>query len=159
MCKSRIAAKLILILTASLLAQGCVGVFVGRTRTETFNTPHIGSGAATYAVSDASGSGDKRTKAWLQDNWGKPTNIRPVAPEIQGELWTYKFGPVWYGVVPCVIVPIPLVLPLARQKVVFLVREGEVVSADVDKGDFSGMGASLASIAWQHSYPSFRVGR
>ena len=143
MNKSRSGVKLIPILTACLLAQGCVGVLVGRRSTETFKQPSIAEKPATYAIGDATSWREAATSDWLRDHWGKPASIRPGPPETQGELWTYKFGPVWDGVVPCLIVPIPLVLPLGREKVVFLVREGEVVSADVLTFGFSGPRVSV----------------
>src|SRR5690349_24217698 len=45
------------------------------------------------------------------------------------EVWTYRFRPIWVGVVPCVIVPIPLALPVGRQTICFKLRDGNVVSA------------------------------
>ena len=85
-------------------------------------------------------------------------SVAPASPE--SELWSYEFGPVWYGVIPCVVIPIPLALPLGRERVVFHVRDGEVVSADVTKSDLvGGVCASLvgpdgrpwAGVGWQRS--------
>ena len=133
MRKTELAVKLVPALAACLLGQGCVGAVVMRTRTLTFKPPSVGASAAVSAVSGAVQQGtDAPTAIWLEEHWGKPTSVRLASPESEGELWTYKFGRVWCGVVPWVVVPIPLVLPIGREQVVFLVQErDQVVSADV----------------------------
>jgi len=145
MAKWRSAAKVAPSALACLLAQGCVGVvFMGST-TRVIDQPRILTQGkpATWAVLDATVGATNSTAAWLRDHWGKPESIRSVIPETQDEQWTYKFGPMWYGVIPCAVVAVPLVVPLAREKVVFVVREGRVVSANVVTSHSSGAGASL----------------
>ena len=141
--KARSAAKLLALLAGCLLAQGCVGFVVARTKTQTFAPPSIGDKPATSAVWARTGNTDNVTGAWLQGHWGKPASVMPASPESQGELWMYNLGTAWCGAIPCLVVPIPLVLPVAHQKVVFLMQEGQVVSADVTRFDFSGAYASM----------------
>lgn len=143
MSKSPIAAKLIPVLAVCLLAQGCVGVVFPHTKTRTFKNPQVGDHPAIHAVYEGTGRTNNFAASWLQEHWGKPANIRLALTQAQGEVWTYKFGLAWYGVVPCVIVPVPLALPLGRQKVEFLMRDGRVVSADVIQLGFSGAAAGL----------------
>lgn len=45
------------------------------------------------------------------------------------EIWTYKSRLIWKGVIPFVIIPIPLILPVAKEKVCLTLRDGHVVSA------------------------------
>jgi hypothetical protein len=136
--KARVMAKLVPVLAACLLTPGCFGFVVNRTRTETFKQPWIADRPSISAVS-TNYSTDVPTAVWLQEHWGKPASIRRVSTQGPAERWTYKFRVAWCGIVPCVIVPVPLVLPLAREKVVFFVREGQVVSAEAVKGHASGV--------------------
>jgi hypothetical protein len=143
MCKSRLALKLTPVLAACLLTQGCVGIFVARTKAETFKNPKIGDKPAMHAVQEAVSEMDSHTAAWLEDHWGKPTTVRPVSRETQGERWTYKFRPAWCGVIPSFVIPVPLLLPVASEKVVFFVRDGQVAGAEVARWHCSGVGASM----------------
>jgi hypothetical protein len=145
MNKLRAAAKLVPILVVCLFGQGCVGVCVAHIETETYKNPAIGYEPTVNlwewdCVRSKGSLEDPLTAAWLQEYWGKPASVRPATKETQGELWTYKFGLVGGGVIPLLIVPVPLVLPLAREKVVFLVRDGHVVSAEVKALHLSIMG-------------------
>lgn len=69
------------------------------------------------------------TPLWLQTHWGSPARIchSPTSPD---EIWIYRFGPIWEGVMPILIVPIPLELPVGEKKVCFTLRDGHVVSVD-----------------------------
>ena len=143
MSKLRLAAKLGLSLAACLVVQGCVGLFVSRTETKTFRPAGVENEPTVHAVGGPSWGTNNPTTTWLEDHWGKPASIRPVLEQPPGELWTYKFGHVWCGVIPALVVPVPLVLHLAREKVVFFVQEGRVVSADAVAHRFTGTGAML----------------
>jgi len=148
MNKLRATAKLVPILVVCLLGQGCVGVCVAHIKTETYKNPEIGYEPTVNlweweCVRSKGSRENPLTAAWLQEYWGKPTSVRPGTKETQGELWTYKFGLVGSGVIPLLIVPVPLILPLAREKVVFLVRDGHVVSADVEALNLSVVGFGL----------------
>ncbi len=143
MNQTRIALKLAPLLAACLLLQGCVGFVVARTKTQTFTPPGIGEKPATSAVWARTDPANNVTAAWLQDHWGSPASVRPASPDAQGELWTYKLGLACHGIIPCVIVPVPLVLPVGKQKVVFRVQEGQVLSAKVTSFGFSGAYASM----------------
>lgn len=143
MCNWRPVVHLVWIAIACLLVQGCVGVAVGHSVTKTIKQPSIGDKPGTLAVSSAAIGSTNITAVWLRDHWGKPATAQLLSPETHDERWTYKFHPILYGIVPCVVVPVPLLLPLGRERVVFLVREGRIVSANVVTEDFSGAGASL----------------
>ena len=143
MYKTHPALKLAFLLAACLLVQGCVGFVVVRPKAETFKSPGVWDKAAINSVGSPVRGTNSPTTAWLQDHWGKPASVRPVSTGTQGEFWTYKFGRAWYGVAPCLVVPVPLVLPLGREKVVFLVQGDRGVSADVVTTGFSGAMASM----------------
>lgn len=143
MSKLRFLAKLVPLIAIGLATGGCVGVFIPHTRTETFKQPNIAERPAAGAVSAATGKGGTYTAAWLHNHWGQPASINPGSSETRGELWTYKFGTQWHGIVPCVIVPVPLVLPFGRVTVTFLVEDGRVISADVVGTHVSGAAAGL----------------
>jgi hypothetical protein len=86
------------------------------------------------------------TKGWLRKHWGEPSETGHISKKRQTETWTYKFGGrVWCGVIPCIVVPIPLELPLSQNKVVFLVREGRAVKAEVVRCKNSGWIAGFTS--------------
>ena len=138
MNKLQATLRVVPLLAVCLLAQGCVGFVVARTKTETFKNPRIWRVPSLTAVS-TNYSTNVATAAWLRDHWGRPASVRPASTQSPAERWTYKFRIACYGVIPCVIVPVPLVVPATRQKVVFDVQEGRVVGADVVKSHFSGV--------------------
>jgi hypothetical protein len=115
--------------------QGCVGVVVPRPRTETIDNPRISfyvhePYGVTRRTSSEATNAVVYTSEWLQTSWGTPNSIRRLAGT-PDEVWTYRSGPIWEGVVPFVIIPVPLVLPITKKKVRFSLRDGHVVSATV----------------------------
>jgi len=134
------------VLLACLLSQGCVGVGVMRTKNNRIDDPFIKDVASIDAVTARYGSernGAKYTAQWLEARWGKPASVEHTSNLGSEELWTYKFDRSWCGLVPMVIVPIPLALPVARYKIQFALRNGQVESAEQGKGQFSGVGAGI----------------
>ena len=124
-----------------LLLQGCVGGVVLKMRTTVINDPVIpfyseipqptskkDSPEATNAV--------VYTPDLLRKYWNSPDLVNHgVGSE---EIWTYKSRLVWKGVIPFVIVPIPLILPVAREKVCLTLRDGHVVSASLTRSRTAG---------------------
>jgi hypothetical protein len=146
--------RLIPLLAACLLAQGCVGVAVKSTQTKAFDSPSVkdkavlddGVRESIAGAPPDSGPYDRATcppVGWLRDHWGEPASVRQVSTQSRDEIWTYRFGRVWCGIVPCVVVPIPIVLPVGQEEVTFSVRDGRVVSAEVVRASLSFTGAAL----------------
>jgi hypothetical protein len=133
--------KLIPIAILCLTLQGCVGVVVPKTRTKVISDPVVSVykdvpdavrarnlAEATKPVMETTNC----TSEWLRDYWGEPQHISHNSTG-SDEIWTYNSGLVWEGVVPFVIIPIPLVLPVAHEKVCFSLHDGRVVSASVTR--------------------------
>lgn len=144
-CAARIQVikKLILLTMLCLcpLLQGCVGFIIAKQHTLVINDPVIALHRTGRFPAYSRGTYTVYTSAWLQTHWGRPPRIRNVSsgPGLGvGSLWTYRFGPIWEGIVPCLIVPIPLVLPVAREKVSFTIRNGQVVSVSSTGPDTGG---------------------
>ena len=121
--------RLVAVLVACLLSQGCVGVLVCSKASTTIKRPFINpTGPDVECVSEGFG-GNEYTGSWLKSNWGTPKSVKAVSGSNE-ELWTYQFKrQCWCGVIPMVIIPIPLVVPTGTEKAVFLLRDGRVVSA------------------------------
>lgn len=132
--KDRSMTKLITALTLCLLTQGCVGVAAVKTRTVTFQDPRVSDEAGVYGLGQRDPSqinAEPYTTTWLEEHWGKPKSIRHVGAGGLDEVWVYKFDPLWNGLVPIVLIPIPLILPTGREQVQFVVREGHVIRGKV----------------------------
>ena len=138
MCRGPRAAGMALLMGACLMTQGCVGVFALRTQRHSADAPIVCEKPALYLASSPTDGTTNPTGKWLREHWGEPASVRVVSTEPQAELWTYRFGHPWRGIIPCVIIPIPLVLPVEQEKVVFMVKEGRVVSADISTLRWSG---------------------
>ncbi len=134
-----------LLIGGCLMSQGCVGLLVVHTQTHSFEAPIVGEKPTIGLASSPTNAITNPTAEWLRGHWGEPASVRVAATEPQAELWTYKFSHPWRGIIPCVIIPIPLVLPLESEKVTFVVRDGRVVRADISTLDFSGAGAGWLS--------------
>jgi hypothetical protein len=133
--------KLILFAILCLTLQGCVGVVIPKTRTKVISDPVVSvykdvpDAVRARNLSEATKSVMETTNCtseWLRTYWGDPQQISHLSENLD-EIWTYKSGLVWEGVVPFVIIPIPLVLPVAHEKVCFMLHDGRVVSASVTR--------------------------
>ncbi len=141
MCKGRDRAVLALLTGACLATQGCVGAFVARTQTHSAESPTVYDKPSLGLASSPSDGTTSPTAEWLREHWGEPASVRAIEGVSQAELWTYKFAKPWRGIIPCVIIPIPLMLPVEREKTTFMVKEGRVVSADISTLHYSGWAA------------------
>lgn len=120
--------RFVSVLAVSLLSQGCVGVFVGGRDTTTIKNPSVIAVAGVDGVKEGSSSAEY-TAAWLKSNWGSPASVKAVSGGAE-ERWTYDFEQqCWCGVMPMLIIPVPLMVPTGHEKVVFLLKDGRVVSA------------------------------
>jgi hypothetical protein len=130
----RTSKSFILLALLCSLVQGCVGYTVHTVKTQTYQDPVVCEPPNPGAVQARTGLYHDRapcTADWLEAHWGKPQAIVRPASRAGGsdEIWKYRFKEVWTGIVPWVIVPIPLMLPLEGEEVRFVVRNGTVVSA------------------------------
>lgn len=115
-----------------LLVQGCVGIGVQKTQNQDYPNPQISTRACALGLKYHGAErvdSSTYTAAWLQEHWGKPSRITRDETGSQTETWTYKFGPIWNGVTPVVLVPVPLIVPVGREQIHFVLQDGHVVSA------------------------------
>ena len=127
----RVAQKFAASLALCALVQGCVGISVSTAKTERFQNPRLAEEACPRGLRSIVPSGTNApiyTTGWLESHWGKPTTIREAPTPETGEIWTYSFGLNWNGTILFVLIPIPLELPIGRERVEVLVRSGEVIS-------------------------------
>lgn len=119
----------VLLFMLCLILQGCVGIDVSNSRTETFQRPQISEAARSKGLCDSSGTSSiTYSAAWLEGHWGKPARIVPARGESKDEVWVYKFDIIWAGVTPVVMIPVPLKAPVGREQVQFVLQDGKVVS-------------------------------
>jgi hypothetical protein len=135
------ALKLTVILSASLFLQGCVGVGIWSKEKTAIDNPSISDAVRLDGVMRGR-EGSAYTAAWLQSHWGPPKGVRPGSATGE-ELWTYEFGQCWCGVIPMLVIPIPLVLPAGHEHVVFVIRDGRVIGAQRVESRRSGAGFGL----------------
>ena len=133
--------KLILFAMLCLTLQGCVGVVVPKTQTKMISDPEINAyggnildGVRIRDLSETTNRVYKSdcTSEWLRTYWGDPYRINHNSGS-SDEIWTYRFQSIWEGVVPFVIIPIPLILPVAHEKICFSLHDGRVVCVSVTK--------------------------
>lgn len=118
---------------------GCVGVVVSHPQHNTYDFPSIYAQPSVDSVYVSSSSTNiPITAERLRELWGAPQKIAPDPQNPGTEIWTYKFGRFWCGIVPCVVVPLPLVGPFVTKQAGFVIKEGQVIRADVTRGDTSG---------------------
>ena len=122
------------------LLQGCVGVAVLKTQTKLISDPEISEYSKAPDVNAVWKPNPPKatnsviyTSEWLQKHWGSPNSVSHGSRDSE-ETWTYKCsGRVWEGVMPFVIAPIPLALPIGKEKICFTLRDGHVTSATETK--------------------------
>jgi hypothetical protein len=132
-----------LVLLAMLcpLLQGCVGGVVLKSRTEVINNPVIPFYSEIPQPTNQTNSPEVTnvvlyTPELLRKYWDKPDLVTHGAGS--EEIWTYKSGLIWKGVIPFVIIPIPLILPLEKEKVCLTLRNGHVVGASTTRSHVAG---------------------
>jgi hypothetical protein len=124
-----------------VLLQGCVGAVVLKTRTEVINDPVIQfDSEIPQPISRKDSPEGTNTVVYtpelLLKYWNSPDLVSHGAGS--EEIWTYKSRLVWKGVIPFVIVPIPLILPLGKETVCLTLRDGHVVSASMTRSHTAG---------------------
>ena len=130
-----------LLLMLCPLLQGCVGAIVLKTRTEAISDPVIPFDSEIPQPVSRQKSPEATntvvyTSELLRKYWNSPDLVTKSAGSEQ--IWTYKTRLVWKGVIPFVIVPIPLILPVAREKVCLTLHDGHVVSASTTRSHIAG---------------------
>jgi hypothetical protein len=132
--------KLIPALIVCMLTEGCVGIAVFGTKTQTLDPPAIRTPAQFDSVWEYGSTKNipKITGDSLRVKWGEPASVELSSTTSPDELWTYKFGHFWCGIVLSPVVTVPLLLPVGRHKVVFFLREGQVIKAEVVKSGSAG---------------------
>lgn len=117
--------KLTIFIIAFLLS-GCVGVATMHNpekKHEELNFKLMGRGF----LFDYQEKNHNYSKSDVIEIWGKPDN-----KEVRGsvEYWRYKQeGLAWAGVIPMIVIPIPLVVPVGRNSVTLGFNGNELVSA------------------------------
>jgi hypothetical protein len=122
-------ARLVPVLLLCALTQGCIGITKYYTKTEIITDPQL-TGAGKYRSvftynPRVSTNHVVLTPAVLVQKWGEPTSHGRVPPDY--EVWTYRMRTGWNGIIPILIIPIPLVLPTGEKKVEFYLQHGHVV--------------------------------
>jgi len=119
--------KFLSMLSLFLFLPGCIGIgIVG-----------IGDSSMTHIEPEVIMAIEKRmlhnkgevlTSSVIESQWGPPDDREQV--DGGGEIWKYRGSKLrWHGVVPLILIPIPLVVPFGHEYVTFDVRGGQVVSA------------------------------
>jgi hypothetical protein len=142
-----------------LFVQGCVGGLVLKTRTTTIQDPVIPD-RSEYRPRQREAFDRTNTvvysAGWLENHWGKPASIAQFGANNLDHIWTYKHGAIWGGIEVFVLIPIPIALPVGREKVRFLLRDDRVVSATrIESQTVGGMfGYSIGpcGIIWSGAY-------
>jgi len=145
----KFARSIILFAFCLVIGQGCVGVMILKTKRETFQPPAFSNywpdvycvsqqqvvSTNTYTPNWATTNSSwliTNSAPWLLNNWGKPSSV-VFQSFPQREIWTYKRRLIWNGCVLYVGIPIPIILPVAREKIVLVLRDGWVMSATVTR--------------------------
>lgn len=122
------------LLSLCSLLQGCIGFAAFGKKTQVLDPAAIHSPADFENVWEYGGRKENirsLSTTVLRTEWGTPSSIMPASHECEYERWTYKFGPLWYGIGAMVVVPVPLVLPFSRKHVVFFLRDDQVVRTEI----------------------------
>jgi hypothetical protein len=118
-----------------LLLQGCFGGGVMTRQTTAYQQPVVYAEAGhILSVHERNAERDTNavayTPEWLKQNCGKPAAISRVGPGSHDQIWSYNRGTIWEGVFLYVGVgPIPIALPVAKEKIQLVLRDGQVTSA------------------------------
>ena len=119
----------LLLLPLLALTPSCIGGWIYTTNHARLVAPTIDP-ALPHVIKSTTSAPELTTDS-LTEIWGKPNEI--VALSATEKQWIYLCdGRIWHGVLGMlVILPLPLIIPAERERVILVVRDKVVVEADV----------------------------
>ena len=93
------------------MLSGCVGAQIFIPTTQTILNPAISPSHGKFAANNLK---KKYTCSYVEEKWGKPSTV-----EVDDNKSTllYSRGSQWVGVMPFLIIPIPLVFPVGTESI------------------------------------------
>lgn len=96
------------------------------------------------------GEGAVTTKADVTRSWGGPDDMQ--RNQYGQEIWAYKNGLAWLGIVPILGVGIPLALPIGNDYTYITFAHGRVQSCRAEYTSWSSVACSLYTVPGQDGY-------
>jgi len=120
------------------LLSSCVGVGVLYPKSSaTIDHPQVGPTLGFYGPGGVNNS----TKcSEIKSRWGEPNHSSLKGSETTLE---YKYGLVWAGIMPIVLIPIPLALPVGRKSITMICVDDEIIRAT---GTETGLSAAYCGL-------------
>lgn len=126
-------ARRAMMLTVLALLQGCVGGWVISNPQTDYAVDSVALRGKGYLASSMEASN------WHLDEvlrvWGAPDRRRD---EGRRTVLYYRSGLAWSGVVPWVLIPIPVVVPVGTNQAVLVFEDERLVSASAEDRDGAG---------------------
>lgn len=125
--------KRIIAVTSIFILSGCVGAGVLMPdESEAILSPSISSSKGNYSSNHFE---KKYTCSYVQEKWGEPDTIS--AKDNKSTL-LYKHDLVWAGVMPILIIPIPLAIPVGSKSTAIECNNDVVIKAYGTRTTFYG---------------------
>ena len=122
-----------LVIGMCLLLSGCAGVLVMHNPKKTHDSDEFRLMGRGYISAKRAHSGYQ--KADVLKAWGEPDS-KKIKRGV--EYWRYEQGLAWAGLIPVLVVPVPLVLPVGKNSATLAFSGDELVSAVSRDRDMSG---------------------
>lgn len=117
--------KLLLISFLCLLLHGCIGIGIA----------WVGDISRSSESSGFSNEGKDSSSTYLVSKLGQPHHREQI--DGGSEIWEYRGENLrWHGVVPILLLPLPLVVPFGYENTTFVIQDGRIRSAVRTYWDF-----------------------
>lgn len=124
--KTAVAALLL----STLALSGCVGVITIHNPTTHYDAASIKLGGKGYCCSGV--NDPVSTKAEIIQSWGQPDKQWTKG---NSEMWQYfRDGLSWAGIMPVLVIPVPLLVPTGRHSTTFIFTDDKLTSVEVVDG-------------------------
>ena len=118
-------SRSLLILLITIMLQGCVGGMVLHQNNRTFNGVGVVNADMPPTTSKCKNASTNENTKTIQSRYGLPTSIETNG---DAETWRYKGSLGWSGIVPILVIPIPLIVPTGHRDTVLNFSNGKLVS-------------------------------
>lgn len=124
--------KLLALAVLISLNSGCIGIAVVFPNSKESTQFDISG----YGKDLTSTKSKNPSKSRVEALWGKPDRITAVPPN--GEVWRYRDGYDWIGVVPILYFPIPIIIPIIPSNIDIYFNGDDAVKVEYSDTDSYG---------------------
>jgi hypothetical protein len=131
---ARSAFNLLAVISPIVFLYGCIGIGVLGVGDRSISTGKVPT--YPYRTKLVSYEGEALSTYYVLSQWGEPNHRKQT--DSNGEIWEYRGKNLrWHGVVPMLLLPLPLVIPFGHDYVTLVIKNDLVQSSETTDWNFT----------------------